>query len=388
MTSLYIHIPFCARKCRYCDFYSVNYDSAVADTFIDSLVAEWELLRKEYPVETYCFDTVYFGGGTPSVLNSRQWERLCAWVKNSFRLKSKAEWSVECNPESFTQDKSSLWLNSGVNRLTVGVQSLDDRLLKLLGRPHSAIQAQTVLEDPSLCLYNSVGADLMLALPWQSGLSLESSLDKVLSSGPVSHVSVYELSIHENTPFGKHQNLLTLKNEEETADMLDIAAEKIAKHGFEQYEISNFALPGHRSRHNQAYWNHEPYVGLGPSAHSLILTTGITEAPADEFIRCANVSDVAQYCDKLKSNIRPLAFTEKCTSETFISEMLFLRFRTSDGLDETVFEQKCGEKFCFGLRMETLKKFTAGGYLEYDKPWWRPTTKGLRVADAIARELM
>jgi oxygen-independent coproporphyrinogen-3 oxidase len=397
MASLYIHIPFCVGKCRYCDFYSCCFDTALADAFIDSLEREWKLVCSECAANDFIFDTVYIGGGTPSVLTVKQWEKLGDWIGKTVRLGDGFEWTVECNPESFSAEKARCWHDMGVTRLTFGIQSLEDRMLKLLKRPHNVETAVKTLEDPCLGLFRSIGADIMYSLPGQQMKFLENTLKKVLSIALVSHLSAYELSIHDNTPFGRHRRFLILPGEDETAEMMDMVINIAQNHGLLQYEVSNFARPGHQSRHNTAYWNHVPYAGLGPSAHSLLpfypeenAASKITDNPTglSGFARYANVADVSAYISDIRFGKHPFAFKEKCTAESIISEMLFLRFRTCAGLDEEQFLKLTGRQFYSDNRASVLDRLVETEYLIYEAPWWKPTGKGLRMADAIAGKLM
>jgi len=375
--SLYIHFPFCAGKCRYCDFYSVRYTEAAADAFLAAVAREWELVRDAYRLGGTRITTLYCGGGTPSILTSAQWRRFCAWVRGTLTLATDVEWSVECNPESFDDEKAHVWLDAGVNRLSLGVQTLDERLLRLLGRPHDARKTLAVLDNQILRRFGSIGADIIYGIPGQSVRSLAETINRLLGRGVLDHLSAYELSVHDATPFGRHRRLLGMADENIAADMMALVRDMAAAAGFAQYEVSNFARPGRRCRHNMAYWDLAPYIGLGPAAHSYIHPQ-----------RFANVSSLNDYVQAIGSGRRPLAFTEQCTPESIAAEMLFLRLRTIDGLDEERFAAACGMPFQTAGRRAVLQQFIDAGLLEYRRPLWMPTVRGLGMADAMARRLV
>jgi oxygen-independent coproporphyrinogen-3 oxidase len=376
--SLYIHIPFCARKCRYCDFYSVIYDKFLADSYIDALAKEISLLGKNGVIKDRpAVQTVYFGGGTPSALLPGQLKRLCDLVRGNFALAPGLEWTVECNPESFSQDKAQVLLDSGVTRLTFGIQSLSDRELSLLGRVHNSARSKEVLADPVLSRFASVGIDLMYGLPGQSFGSIEDTLNSVFKSPGVKHVSAYELTIAVNTPFGRHRSLLPLPGDSEMSELTARLWELLGKNGFEQYEVSNFAKTGHDCRHNQAYWDHKPYLGLGCAAHSYL--------PPQRF---GNIKDVEKYSALVASGDLPREFVETVEGKKLALEMLFLGLRRIAGINEETFQAQCGLGFDEFINKDKIALYSDKNLLTFKKPLWKPTKQGLLMADAMARELI
>ena len=375
--SLYIHIPFCAKKkCLYCDFYSVPYDASLADAFIAALEKEWLLVKKGLALEDSRVKTIFFGGGTPSVLSPQQWERINARLIGDLATADDYEWTIECNPDSFTNEKARLWRSFGVTRLTFGVQSLRDNELEFLGRPHSAAQALALLALPVLSDFKSIGLDLMYGLPNQTPESFSHSLNAALSAPGVRHLSAYELTLCKNTPFGRTKDL-PLPDEDTVYDMARNLFGTSKEAGFERYEISNFAKPGHRCRHNEAYWSHSPYIGLGPAAHSYLHRR-----------RWANIGDVKQYISLLGSGNRPVDFEETIDREKLVSEMILLRLRTSDGLNEETFAHETGDTFYSSRRRSVLDDVLHQGLMEYHKPLWTLSEPGMMVADGIARRLV
>jgi oxygen-independent coproporphyrinogen-3 oxidase len=377
MNSLYLHIPFCTKKCRYCDFYSVDYDASLAERYLLALLKEIDLYKKYLIDNSILLQTIFIGGGTPSVLSSGQLSTLCALLRSSFSIAPDCEWTVECNPESFTGDKASVFLHAGVTRLTFGFQSLDDRQLPVLGRIHSSDLCRRILVDPLLKQFASIGVDLMYGLPGQTTETLMATLREVADSPYVKHISAYELTVADGTPFGRHRSILPLPADETMASMTVQIWDFLAANGFEQYEVSNFAKPGHECRHNIAYWNHEPYLGLGCSAHSFL--------PPE---RSANVRDVNHYCEMTEESLFPREFTETIDANKLGMEMIFLGLRRVQGINETAFEENCGMPFTDYVNKKKLATFMGRGLLTYEKPFWKPTRQGLLMADGIVRELL
>lgn len=253
MTGLYIHVPFCVRKCPYCDFYSEKFSRADSEKYAAAVVRN----LKRYPVN---FDTVYFGGGTPALISGK-----IAEILREVEFPENAEITVECNPDIVNERVLTELKNAGVNRLSFGVQSLNESELAALGRLHGAESAKKAIILARELGFENISADLMLGVPQQSVNSLEQTIDE-LCALPITHVSAYLLKIEPNTPFGK--NPPEIPDEDEQAELYLAAVENLEKRGFRQYEISNFAKVGFESRHNLIYWRAEEYVGIGPAAHS------------------------------------------------------------------------------------------------------------------------
>lgn len=375
--SLYIHIPFCAKKCRYCDFYSVPYDEQRADEYLAALAREIALYNKNPAIKNATVQTVYFGGGTPSILTVNQQSNLLALIRNSFTIAKSVEWTVECNPDSFTDEKAVVLLEGGVTRLSFGLQSLHDRELSLLGRVHSSARCKEILGDPVLAAFASISVDLMYGLPGQTSGTLAESLAVIFASPHVRHISAYELTIASNTPFDRHQSLLPLPGQEQMGAMTETLWNMLETNGFMQYEVSNFARKGHACRHNEAYWDHAPYLGLGCAAHSFL-----------EGKRWANVKDLSRYRSMVNDGTFPWEFEEEIDAEKLAFETLFLGLRTVKGIDEDAFKERYGREFGDYVNREKLELFEKQGLLIYKKPFWVPTKKGLLMADAMARELV
>lgn len=375
--SLYIHIPFCIKKCRYCDFYSVPYEEDLADRYIEALGKELELFLSQYDWNKPVIDTIFFGGGTPSILSIKQWSHISERIHSLVTLSENCEWTAECNPDSFSIEKARVYLDSGVNRITFGVQSINERELSIMGRVHSADRVLEVLSLSILERFKSVGVDLIYGLPGQTMNSLVTSLETLLNFDIVKHLSIYELNINESTPFGRHESLLPLLSDDTSYEMALKILEITKGYGFEQYEISNFAKPGFRCRHNEVYWNHDAYIGLGTGAHSYIHP-----------LRIADNNSIISYCDALSKGTLPPKESETIDGEILAREMIFLGVRRSDGIDGDRFHEKTGFYFEEYAGNEKLSQLIKSGLLIKNNSYWQPTEKGMLVSDAIARDLI
>ncbi|HHY53552.1 MAG TPA: radical SAM family heme chaperone HemW [Clostridiales bacterium] len=263
---LYLHIPFCRRgKCPYCDFYSLPFGEDLADAYTAALI---EAMATQ-PFGPMQADTVYFGGGTPSLLGARRLDALLEAAARFFALPRDCEVTLEANPESVTPELLQSLRRSGFTRVSVGVQSGVDSELAALGRPHTARQARQAIEWAYQAGFAHISADLMLAIPGQGEESLRQSVS-FLTGLPVDHISAYLLKIEEGTPFAQKRRDLSLPDEDTAADCYLLCSRLLEEAGFPRYEISNFAKPGGQCRHNLKYWRCQPYLGLGPAAHSYL----------------------------------------------------------------------------------------------------------------------
>jgi len=259
MTGVYIHVPFCRSKCNYCDFYSLPPDRVGAEQYLDALGAAMQ------PYRGMRVDTVYFGGGNPLLLGENNLCRLLAQVRRCFDLTADAEITLETNPENVGLEGLRLLRQNGFNRISVGVQSLDDGTLRLLGRRHDAETALNALKTAKEAGFEHLSADLMLALPDQTELQVRQTVRRLVDCG-IDHLSAYLLKLEPGTPFWKAPP--SLPDDDAAADLYLAACDACQQNGLVQYEVSNFARPGGQSRHNLRYWELRPYLGFGPAAHS------------------------------------------------------------------------------------------------------------------------
>ena len=264
MTGIYIHIPFCKTKCPYCDFYSFKPDNTQKDSYLEAVLLC--LLSYKSKIKD-SIDTIYFGGGTPSYFGGERIKKVIDFIKDNYNVKDGTEITVECNPSSVDEKLMTFLKQAGVNRISMGMQSAVDRERKALGRLSDREQIENAVSLVKKHGISNISLDLMLGVPHQTEESLRESLDFIISCG-VKHISAYMLKIEEGTPFSEMS--LPLPDEDEVCDLYLFAADYLSRHGYEQYEISNFAFKGFESRHNLRYWKCEEYLGIGPSAHSFL----------------------------------------------------------------------------------------------------------------------
>ena len=289
MLSLYIHVPFCVRKCRYCGFYSTEYSSGKADAFISGLKHEVALYRNDF--RNQAFSSIYIGGGTPTVLSSEQFGLLVRIIREHFTIDDDVEFTVEANPNTITHEKLSLMRSQGVNRLSLGVQSFSDEVLQILGRLHTAEQAADAFRVARSVGFENIGIDLIYGIPGQTVADWDETLNAAIALKP-EHVSAYNLSLDEGSQFMRESEAgeFALPDEEICAAMYERAVIKLNNAGYGRYEISNFSLSGYECRHNMNYWERGEYLGLGPGAWSFISGR-----------RYANIADTTEYVQRLSS---------------------------------------------------------------------------------------
>jgi len=328
----YLHVPFCTLRCSYCDFYLLPKTARGAGpdgraAFVDALVAEVEQASAEHgPLVA---DTAHFGGGTPSLLEPPQIASILAALRRSFGLAAGSEIAIEANPEDLAPRRCEELVAAGVTRLAVGVQSLDDALLARLRRPHDRRQALQALTDARRAGIGSLAADLILGLPGEDADQAIAGIETIVAHG-VDHVSLYLLELHERTRLAREVAIgrVQLPPADGTADLWERAVETLETAGFEPYEISNFARPGHRSRHNLKYWTDQPYLGFGPAAHSYLGGA-----------RWSNPPDLAGY---LAAAGRPERRREPASPADRAREALYAGLRLAEGIDLEVLRRRYG----------------------------------------------
>jgi len=315
MAGIYIHIPFCEKKCNYCDFYSIT-NKDLINEFISSLQKEIEMFAQLFDTKTLTIDTIYFGGGTPSLLDPMDIEKIVNTLHKHFFISNVKEFTIECNPGTNFTSKLLDYKKIGINRLSIGVQSLDDAELKFLSRIHSKEEAITSIQS-ALAVFENVSVDIMFSLPFQKEETLVQTLAQLLKFD-IKHISAYSLIYEEGTPLfvqlrkGKFQP----KNEDEDFQLYQTIYTMLKENGFVHYEVSNFAKPGYESHHNLGYWRHQDYYGFGPSAHSFYLNT-----------RKWNVRSIKDYIFLLKENKLPIEDYEILTRSSQITERIMLGLR-------------------------------------------------------------
>ncbi len=358
---LYIHVPFCKTKCPYCDFYSTT-DLESVSRWIDALSREMDLYRDLFS----SFDSVYFGGGTPSLLDEPAVRRLMATVLDHWQLDPGTEITVEANPDDITEEKLLLYRSLGIGRLSVGVQSFNDRELLFLKRRHDSRGARRALDLVLSSGFDNFGVDLMYGLKGQTRSSWDNSLAEALAFEPA-HLSCYQLTVEDRTPFGKlrAEGILKPLGDEAGRRFFLATSHFLQDRGFIHYEISNFAkAKGRMSRHNRKYWAHTPYLGLGPAAHSFL-----------DGKRWWNRRSVKEYCAHLDQGTRPVEGSETLTPQQLRLERLYFGFRTRDGLSVSDLD-------CDGPtgRLALLEK---EGLVRIEGERVVPTIEGFLVADRL-----
>ena len=365
---LYIHIPFCLKKCAYCDFYSLcKATSEQKQAYVNELCREIDF----YASKSLKADTVYIGGGTPTILSKEQLLKLIDSVKSAFVLSFDCEFTIEMNPATVSFETLKALREAGVNRLSIGIQSLCDDELSLLGRVHSASDAIQSVRIAREAGFENVSVDVMYGIPNQTKASFENTLDGILAFKP-EHISAYSLIFEEGTPFYAQKDSFQLPSDDEEYELYQLLHAKLSGHGYCQYEISNYAKEDKRSRHNQKYWHLAPYIGCGASAHSFF-----------EGIRFQNASDVSLY---LKGFEKTKETEEILTKSDFAYEYAILGLRTKEGISLSKYEKLFGEPLSARKRA-FIDRLCKHGYATLVGDTFAFTEKGFYVSSGILREL-
>lgn len=358
---IYVHVPFCGKKCGYCDFYSVCYSKVQAELYVNAVLRN----IRHYADKSRTVDTVYFGGGTPSLLTAEQLSEIVSEIGRSFSLAPDAEITLEANPNTLTPEKLAGLRNAGINRLSIGVQSMCDAELKLLGRSHSAERAARAVTDAAEAGFRNISCDLMLGIPTQTPDSLTASIER-LAELPIQHISAYILKIEDGTPFDCGEVRASLPDEDATAELYLLAVRELGRHGFEQYEVSNFAMAGFESRHNCRYWRCEDYLGIGPAAHSCY-----------DGRRFAVPRDISAF---IEADVQQAEVTDEhpCGFE----EYAMLRLRLAEGLAlSDVPEHRSDIE-------KKLAPLVKAGYVRYDGERVSLTPEGFLVSNSVIETLI
>ena len=375
-TGLYIHIPFCVKKCNYCDFYSLGCNkSENIERYVNALCKH---IENESPLyRDRVFDTVFIGGGTPSVLSVDSTKALLTCLKSYLNIAPDAEISVEVNPGTVTRELAKAYKENGINRVSIGLQSVNNNELKILGRIHTLDEFKVsygILRDAGI---DNINIDIMYALPDQKSEDFMKTLDQVAEFNP-EHISAYCLKIEENTHFFKIKDSLVLPNEDEQYKMYLDMCKNLSELGYEQYEISNFSKKGFRCVHNLKYWLSKEYVAFGPSAHSYV-----------DSVRYSYRGDINEYMESIENGALPkkeLEATYELTPEEKMDEYVMLRLRLSDGVDTNEFESRFG--ISFNERYKKLEMYVKNGYVTEKNGNFAFTPKGFFVSNYILSDIL
>jgi len=373
MAGVYIHIPFCKSFCSYCDFYSIT-DISGKEALVLALINE-VALQSRY-LEGEKVDTVYFGGGTPSLLTVEQTESILSAIRQNFSMGDEPEITMEVNPDDVTEGYFGSLKAIGVNRVSLGVQSWDEKRLRYLGRRHTAVQSGQALELLFREGISNVSADLIYGVPGMTTADLRRDLERMFSF-PVTHLSAYHLTIEDGTRLGKlkKEGKLSETDEDISNSMFSMLGNICRDHGFIHYEISNFALDGYISRHNSAYWRQVPYLGLGPSAHSF-----------DRRSRQWNVSDVKKYIRSVNNGEVPF-IREELNRLTIFNEYVMTSLRTMWGIDLAYVEEYY-DKELHDYLVNLSGKYIRYGMMRREKNTLVLTDQGKMISDNIIAELL
>ncbi|MDR0381990.1 MAG: radical SAM family heme chaperone HemW [Oscillospiraceae bacterium] len=370
---LYLHIPFCQKKCDYCDFYSLpNEDERAKQAYAKALAVH---LTETAPALTrHTVDTVYFGGGTPPVLGLGPLRTLMDLIRRRLPLAAGAEITLEANPGTVDGKLLKKLRREGFNRLSLGVQSLDDDLLALLGRTHNARQARTAFEEARAAGFGNIGVDLLYGLPGQTEEAWRATLREVVAWGP-EHISCYGLKLEEGTPLWRDRAEYVFPDDDAQAEQYLAAVSELEENGYHQYEISNFARPARASRHNMKYWTLAPYIGLGPSACS-------------DFggRRWSYVRDVKGYVNGVLGGGDILHEMEEIPVEARAAEYLMLRLRTADGVSGNEYVRLYKKNFEPVER--ALEAQAARGFARSAGDRWRLTPEGFLLSNRIIADIL
>ena len=369
---LYIHIPFCREKCLYCDFYSASYSKDLAGSYIAVILKQIGELNQN-------FSSIYIGGGTPSILSLDLLDRLLSGLKR-FRG-ADMEFTVEINPESADSEKLKLFLDKGVNRLSIGVQSFDDKKLNSLGRIHSASEALKAIDLSKKSGFRNISIDMIFGVAAENLKVWQSELEKAAGCGS-QHISCYSLSYEKDTPLFRMREKKSIipLDDEAIADMYKYAMSYLSGAGFEHYEVSNFAKPGFECRHNLNYWDNNPYTGLGPSAVSYV-----------DGSRSENVRDAEEYVDRYEKGVSLIVYSEKLSGIRMAKETAGVKIRVRQGIDYDWFKNKTGFDFEDVVEKSAIDELFKDSLLKYkidkatrERTGIMLTEKGFLFSDTVS----
>ena len=384
---IYVHIPFCKQKCKYCDFVSFKCDNKKFDEYFYALNQEINEKAKELKadeldsekVQNIVIDTVYIGGGTPSIVPDEFIEQVLNNIYSKFNVMENAEITIEVNPGTVNKAKLKKYYDIGINRLSIGLQSANDKLLNMLGRIHTFREFENVYEQAREVGFNNINVDLMIGLPKQSIEDVKDTLECIVKKSP-EHISVYSLIIEENTQMYDliENGNLKLPDEELEREMYWKVKNTLKDYGYEHYEISNFSKPGYESKHNMNCWKQHSYLGFGVAAHSYY-----------DGLRYSNISNLKEYIDNLKNSqsIYNVVFHEKQAKQDMMKEFMLLGLRKIDGVKISEFKEKFIENPLYVFRNQ-LNKLVNEQLIEVSENNFKFTNIGINLANLVWMEFV
>lgn len=375
MLGLYIHIPFCVTKCKYCDFNSFKIDLNEKIKYLNYLGEEMKLYKEE--IKNREIDSIFVGGGTPSILNENEINILFEKIKENFNIKSNAEITMECNPGTLTLNKLKAMKESGVNRLSIGLQAVQNHHLKYIGRIHTFEEFEKNYHDAKQMGFDNINIDLMYALPNQSREDWMESLEKVVKLNPT-HISAYSLILEENTELFKmyERDEFNLLDENTDIEMYEYTINYLKSYGYNQYEISNYAKDKFECKHNVLYWKCEEYVGIGASASGYL-----------NGIRYNNICELDNYEKMILEGKKPIEWEEKLSIKDEIEESIFLGLRMNEGIQISDFKEKYNFDFEKEYKNE-IEKLSKMELIEIDNNRMKLTQKGREISNSVFVEFI
>lgn len=372
---LYVHIPFCERKCNYCDFYSMVKTNELENRYVDALL--YEIKSYSDKCRDYEVDSVFIGGGTPSYLKPENIKLIMREINNAFLLSNNCEITIEANPNSIDKDKALQYKSCGINRISLGIQSLDDNILKAIGRLHDsdeAIEAIRAIKDAGI---SNINADIMFGIPSQNVENIISTLSRIIKED-VKHISFYSLKLEEGTPMFlmEEKGLINILDDDIERKMYYSGREHMEDNGYIQYEISNFSKPNCECRHNIKYWTGGEYIGFGPFAHSCF-----------EDKRYNNISDINLYCENFNYPERYRQLNEVLNKESKIFEYIMLGLRMNKGISINDFNNKFGTNF-LELYKNQIDKLLNNNLIILEKNTVKLSKKGMDISNYVFEEFL
>lgn len=375
MLGLYIHVPFCAQKCYYCDFNSYKINSNQKKEYLINIEREMKFYKDEF--KDKCFDTVFFGGGTPSILTVDELQELVNNINENFNIKKDAEITIECNPGTINREKLEAMKKMGINRLSIGLQATQNYHLKSIGRIHTYEEFEKNYYDALNIGFENINIDLMYALPNQKTQEWKDTLDKIIKLNP-SHISAYSLILEEGTKlYDMYQNKeFELLDEDTDINMYNYTIDTLKRHGYNQYEISNYSKEDLECKHNIIYWKCDNYLGLGPGASGFIGDT-----------RYSNIEDICEYNKCIMQNIRPVSEEIELTKKDKIEEFIFMGLRMNEGINVDIFKERFDTDF-YDIYQEVMDKLIKTELVRFDGKNISLTQKGREISNSVFIEFL
>ena len=373
---IYIHIPFCKQKCFYCDFCSFANKNEMQEKYVEAVINEIKNITHK---EKYAVTTIYFGGGTPSILYPEYIKNILQEIESSFEILDDAEITIEINPGTVNEEKLKKYKEYGINRLSIGLQSANDKILKKIGRIHDYKQFEETFFYARKCGFKNINVDLMIGLPTQTIEDVKQTLEKIIQKNP-EHISVYSLIIEEGTIIEKliNENKLQLPNEETERIMYWTVVNELKENGYNQYEISNFSKKTYESRHNTNCWKQKQYIGLGTSAHSYLNKK-----------RYSNTNNIEEYIKNIQENniSKNITIHEEQTEESTMNEYMLLGLRMIQGININEFKQKFKTDPTVKYK-EILEKLQKENLIQITKTSIKLTKQGIDFGNIVWEEFI